>query len=299
MTYTHTLSTLSAQNEVIKHISNTGITPPNAILFDGEVHRFGRKKSGWYIAHLNPVPICVYGDWSLGIQFKYVHQASKPLTPAKQSQLRNSLKVAKQKWIDDQEQKYKAAKLKAKKLWDEAEPALFHEYLRRKQVLPLGARIDGHGNLLIPLMEIMDDLKVSSLQFIQPDGTKRFLKGGKVRGYCYPIGLKDQTERILICEGFATGATLYMDTNLPVIVAINSGNLKPVAEKVRMRFPEAQILICGDDDHGTEGNPGKEAAIKAAIACGGRWIIPDFSALNSTSKDTDFNDLSRLQRSGS
>ena len=193
------------------------------------------------------------------------------------------------------ELKAKATKAaeKAVTAWNLANPVMFHDYLKRKQVLPMGIRVDQHDNLLIPLMGGKD---IHSLQFIKPDGTKRFQKNGRTKGKYYSIGLVEAPERLLICEGFATGATLYMETKTPVIVAFYATNLVPVAKVIRKEYSNVEILICGDDDRRTEGNPGKQAAITAARSCGGNWTIPDFTGLNPSFKDTDFNDLYRLRK---
>ena len=102
--------------------------------------------------------------------------------------------------------------------------------------------------------------------------------------------------KILIAEGVATALTLREDTGLPVITAFNANNLVPVAESIRWKYASVDILICGDDDHATEGNPGRTKAIEAAARCGGDWVLPDFSGLPRGEKDTDFNDLRQLRR---
>ena len=272
-----------------------GMTPPNQIVFDGEIHRFGKKKSCWYVAHLHPVPVCIYGDWKLGITSKYAHSSAHTLRPTKLLQLQKTIKALQEKQRLGREQQYKEAKAKAQNLWNEANPAIFHEYLRQKCVLPLGIRVDQKNNLLVPLSDGKD---IHSLQFIQPDSTKRFLKGGKTKGMFYQIKPIKGPDKLLICEGYATGATLYMDIKLPVVVAFSANNLVPVAKAIRRQYPKAEILICGDNDHATIVNAGKQAAIDAAIACNGKWIIPDFTGFNPSPKDTDFNDLYRLQNAG-
>ncbi len=151
----------------------------------------------------------------------------------------------------------------------------------------------GEVSLLIPVLDVAG--KVWSLQFISPDGEKRFFPGGKLRGHFFPIGLIDNSSKILITEGIATALTLHEDTQQTVIVAFNCGNLATVAEQVRWKYPDAEILICGDNDHATEGNPGRTKAIEAAARCGGDWVVPDFTGLNAGPKDTDFNDLYRLK----
>ena len=45
------------------------------------------------------------------------------------------------------------------------------------------------------------------------------------------------------CEGDATGVNLHMATQKPVAVAFDAGNLEIVAEKLREKFPQAQIVM--------------------------------------------------------
>ena len=56
-----------------------------------------------------------------------------------------------------------------------------HAYLSRKGIPALAdMRQDRNGMLLIPVRDSSG--RVQSLQYIAPDGTKRFLTGGKVQG---------------------------------------------------------------------------------------------------------------------
>lgn len=272
-------------------VSN-GIDPPSSVYFDGKIHRFGKRNRYWYVAHPQPIPICIYGDWKLGTKNKYLHRDSNSATMAGRLLIQKAIKAAEKKRLEDKNQKHKAAKGVAQDLWAKAQPVTIHEYLKQKQILPMGVKVDRYNNLLIPLL---DGKAIQSLQFVQADGIKRFLKNGKTKGMYYPIGLADQFERLLICEGFATAVTLYMEVNSPVIVSFYAANLAPVAKVIRMQYPDSKILVCGDNDHSTEGNPGKQAAITAARSCCGNWTIPDFTGLNPSSKDTDFNDLRRLR----
>jgi len=278
---------------MFEDFASNGIDPPSTFYFDGKIHRFGKKKRYWYVAHQHPIPICVYGDWKFGTKNKYIHRDTNLVTVADRLLVQKAFEALEKKRLEDREQKHKVARELAQKLWANAQPAKFHEYLKQKRVLPMDIKVDHHNNLLIPLV---GDEAIQSLQFIQADGTKRFLKNGKTKGMYHAIGLESQPERLLICEGFATGATLNMETKTPVIVVFYAANLVPVAKVIRKQHPHAEILICGDNDHATEGNPGKTYAINAARACGGRWTIPDFHGLTPSPNDTDFNDLSRLQK---
>ena len=69
--------------------------------------------------------------------------------------------------------------------------------------------------LLIPLNEV--DGKLATLQRVYSNGSKRFIPGGKTKAGHHTIGDVTEAERVLICEGWATGATLHEATGYPVI----------------------------------------------------------------------------------
>ena len=74
---------------------------------------------------------------------------------------------------------------------------------------------------------------------------------------------------------------------MPVVVAFNSGNLKPVCIKLKDHSPKIRIVIASDNDIKTEKktgrNGGKEAAMSAAEELGVEFVL---CPVNS-----DFNDL--------
>ena len=96
-------------------------------------------------------------------------------------------------------------------------------------------------------------------------------------------------DRIVIAEGFATGASIHQATGLPVAVAFDAGNLTHVAQAIRAQWPASQIVIAADDDSETPGNPGVTAALKAADAS--RAIVATPSRNEPDGKKLDFNDL--------
>jgi putative DNA primase/helicase len=89
---------------------------------------------------------------------------------------------------------------------------------------------------------------IHSLQFIGPDGVKRFLTGGRVTGCYFSIGNPKGAAALCIAEGFATGATIHEATGYPVAVAFNAGNLGAVAKTLRGKFPDLPLILCGDFD---------------------------------------------------
>jgi putative DNA primase/helicase len=133
-----------------------------------------------------------------------------------------------------------------------------------------------------------------NVQRIQADGTKRF-KPGRAGGLYSPLGDLTNPARLLICEGWATGATLHEESGHPVLCAMNAGNLMKVAMAACASWPGADLVICADNDRNTLGNPGLTAATAAAKATGARLAVPEFPEGVSGS---DFNDLAQLRRKG-
>lgn len=101
---------------------------------------------------------------------------------------------------------------------------------------------------------------------------------------------------MLICEGWATGRTLAEKMpNCLVLAAIDAGNLAAVAKATRQAWPTLEVVICGDDDRQTKGNPGKTAARAAADAANCRFALPKFPH-DAPQHLSDFNDLASWQR---
>ncbi len=147
-----------------------------------------------------------------------------------------------------------------------------HQYLAIKRIQPHGARLYRDA-LVTPLID--ESGAIVNLQFINADGNKRFLSGGRKKGCYFTIG--DPTETILIAEGFATGASLHESTGHYVIVAFDAGNLKSVGSVIRAKYPDAEIIIAGDND---ESGIGQLKANAAALAIGGKVLIPPKSGMD-------------------
>lgn len=163
-------------------------------------------------------------------------------------------------------------------------------YLIKKGIQPHGTKANGE-NLLIPIYD--SDNGLASLQTIYPGGQKKFQHGGKIAGCFHRFG--NTTSNILvICEGFATGASITEATDYQVVCAFNAGNLMPVAQRLKISEPKLSIIIAGDND---ASNVGQEKAQAAASLVGAHLAIVDFSGVDISSVEkppTDFNDLHKL-----
>ncbi|WP_219193197.1 toprim domain-containing protein, partial [Klebsiella pneumoniae] len=92
-------------------------------------------------------------------------------------------------------------------------------------------------------------------QTITPQGEKRLIKGSAKRGAYYAVNALERPQSVVIAEGLATTLTCHLiRTDALTVAAIDAGNLLPVAEVMRRKYPQAQIIIAADNDH-QQGGP--------------------------------------------
>lgn len=128
------------------------------------------------------------------------------------------------------------------------------------------------GSIAVPLRDA--EGKLWSLQAINDQGTKLFPKYGRKSGCFHLVCSVEDSDVLAVAEGYATAATVHMATEWPVVVAVDSGNLLPVARTLRELYPQVRLVIAGDDDPTKPGNPGRTKAEAAALAVGGVAVFP-------------------------
>jgi putative DNA primase/helicase len=289
---------MSGINAFSESMAANGLLCPDDIIPDGKIHRFnvnGDKsgsKNGFYILYGDGLPAGSYGSWKTGETFTWCGKSEKSLTDAERAKYRE--RIAKAKAAKDKEQKHLRAKARKKAawIWENSKPVIEHPYLQAKGVKSHGLRLY-KGSLVVPIRDV--DGIIRGVQFISADGSKNFLTGSAIANHFYPIdGDGDgDGDTLLICEGYSTGASLRRVTGYPVVVAFNAGNLKAVTEVLHKKSPGTNIIICGEDDFQTDGNPGITEAKEAAAAVGAILAIPKFK--DQARRGTDFNDLHQLE----
>lgn len=147
-------------------------------------------------------------------------------------------------------QKRAEAAIRAENMWGNAKAVdQDHAYLTRKQIIAPPSIKQIGIDLIIPMYH-GDDLV--NIQTIAPNGYKLFLTDGAVTGAYHIIYDKATVDDgiLLLCEGYATGVTLFnaMNGTYPVAVAFNANNLTPVAVSLREQYPLHRILISADND---------------------------------------------------
>jgi len=271
---------------------NLGVFPPGALpdIDKWEPADIDGDKHGKGDARIKLFPDGEGGivhNWKSGEQQVFFADAVKTLKPEQRAARYQAIEAARMRAEAELETERKQAASKAAAIWQSAKPApVDHQYLVAKGIKAHGARL--HNGALV--ISMCDGGEIHSLQFIAPDGEKRFLTGGRVTGCYYGIGTTKGAAALCIAEGFATGATIHEATGYPVAVAFNAGNLEAVARAMRAKLPELRLILCADDDAATEGNPGLTKATEAVHAVGGLLAIPDFGT-DRPEGATDFNDM--------
>ena len=299
-----------------------GLTPPQTISADGKIHRFPTNgkigdDAGWYILHLDNISAGSFGNWREGRTETWCSIERTAQTPEQQKHYAMLLKSMHKARQRAKKAEHDAAAEMAAAIWVTATPiddAAKHGYLVKKGIQAYGARLidtvaaRAHCEklsyslsgplLVIPMCNAAGELR--SLQFITADGTKRPLTGGEKQGCHYRIDKPETAEVsaiLIVCEGFATGASIHEATGQVVAVAFDRGNLEPVAKSLGKLYSNAALILAADDDHHTVGNPGRTAAAGAAKAVGGIVVVPMFP-VDRLDRATDFNDLHQLTGGG-
>lgn len=302
-------------------IRAAGLPPPDTIHADGVIHRFatsGRVKddAGWYILFPDGVASGRFGCNRAGMDSTWSSRTRESLTPTERQAQKERMAQARAARDAAEKTRHDTAAKRAALIWERATVCAdggHHPYTKRKGVQPHGARVidasqardiapdlsrslgDIGPLLVVPMRTTAGKLR--SLQFITKGGVKRPLTGGEKRGCCHAIGKPLDTQEgpvYIVCEGFATGASIHEATGHAVIVAFDRGGLLPVGQALRKKHPDAVIVIAADDDYATDGNPGLTDAKAAALAVGGLVAVPKFWPFDEP-KLTDFNDLHQLE----
>ena len=258
---------------------------------DGEIHRFHvpgdrtGSRNGWYALHLDGLPVGVFGSWKL--DHSTLWSSRQAIDYREDEQLRQRVEQIKRKCEAGRIKRQQEAAAEARLLWFEAGPAdADHPYLARKGCKPHNLRQSG-AVLLVPLYL---GRQLVNLQRIYPDGAKRFMPGGRVKGCYSALGQLEEGQRVYVCEGWATGATIHEHAGAAAACAMNAGNLLEVGNYLRLTYPNNPLIIAGDDDRQTDGNPGRTAAERAAIELGCDVVFPPWNGAEPLGL-TDFNDL--------
>jgi putative DNA primase/helicase len=267
-------------------IQTHGLQPPDTLI-PGKFHRFPGfdKKQGDDAAWCKLFDDgCggVFGDFSTGLDEHWQAETEHTYTAEEKQAFRKRIETERQqRQVEELRQHEAAAKVAAEILAKAYDNPTQHPYALKKAVA-FGLRVKRGAwpqrgwtdALLIPIYGA--DGRVWTLEAINPDGEKDYLKGGRKRGGFYPLGKISGAKRVLIGEGLATVAAVHAVDGAAAVAAMDSGNLSAVALAVRSLAPEAEIILLADNDIQPNGsNPGLKAATEAAQIVDGQIAIPE------------------------
>ena len=281
-----------------EELSKAGFTPP-ALIELGKLQRISapndkpHKKSGWVVynefsdeKHEGKVlGVGVYGSWKGHPErVTWTSRSADIMSQSERLHYMAQIELAKAARDADERQRWSEAAIEAMGIWSNAtECPSDHPYLVKKKIKPAGGIRLSRESIAVPVM--IED-HIASIQFIRPDGSKKFLLGGRTKGASFHI--KGKEDLVIIAEGYSTAASIYEATGATVYVAFSADNLYEVASQVKRKH-RARIIIAGDDDRYTEGNKGRTKATQAAEGLEIEVVFPIFK--NTEGKFTDFNDL--------
>jgi predicted P-loop ATPase/phage/plasmid primase-like uncharacterized protein len=249
-----TLDQIRAQLDAAGHPA----LPDGHPVADGKPHRYGPKRKHWYSLHeiVKAGQVIGYtgafGCWSgddNGAQ-PFVWQGSA-LAPEDIAATKARQEATAREEEHKRQHAAKLAANRARDQWQKASDDVVSSYLDRKQVTPEGVRCDEAGDVLVPMFNYRDGIRLVGLQKITPDGAKRFNKGMEKKGALFLLGDIEPESRIaMLAEGYATARSARMATGdaIPVMVCFDAGNLIAAARYLRDAYPDLHLLFCADDD---------------------------------------------------
>jgi len=267
------------------------------LMIDGNIHRTrinGHKrgsKNGYYAFWNTPFLTGYYGDFKSGAYDTYSAKNKASLSDSERQAYYEHIQTAKRQRKQAKQAEYEATRQRALTIWAGLYPASSqHPYVQRKRMGVEGLRQGKKQSLVVPLY---NQEQLASLQFIDKNGGKKFLSGGKLKGSYFPWGqLIPKPDTAYIAEGVSTGWAVHvLSEQRPVICAMNANNLENVALYFREKWQQTQLIIAADND--VKPNSGENVGVKyakqAAIACQGKIIIPE--RLDQSGGACDWNDL--------
>lgn len=205
-------------------------------------------------------------------------EAVSRLTHGDAPRLSEADRAERESWQREQEQaealRAEQASALARKHWDAAHPVDgANSYLDRKQIAPHCARTKA-GKLLLPVCDADGD--IISVQAIADDGAKMFIADAPTRlGRCY-IGIN--MGRTIVCEGFATGASIYEALPDQVCVTFSKLNMERVA---RQLVEAGRNIVLASDTNCADEMRALAAELDCPVA-----VPPVGSDFNDTACDT-------------
>jgi len=276
--------------EFSQALSEAGLALARPPIMDGQLRRVPvadgatGNLDGAYIGHLDGHPAGFIQNHKTGLKTNW-KASRRPAEPL--ASVSNDTQATETLSPEEQSARFEG-------LLEKLAAPSAHPYTSKKEItLDAAIRVTSSNQLAIPVYSHPRSRggRVVGIQYIAEDGAKRFARGSRKKGAMFLIGepaIAAEPTVVLVAEGYATAQTLNDAVSLPVAVAFDAGNLRPVAQNLSESYPDAAIMLCADDDSAKDVNVGLTAAADAAKELNVGVITPTFDSKNT---GTDFNDL--------
>ena len=272
-------------NDVFRSL---GVIQPDRLLLNGNIQRVSTEHkpkgtNGWYFGFEGKDHQYVQvGNWEHGGKVEWTNKEGGVRNiPA------NTRRAYRKKYDDARRQERLDAEAEAERFSKLLKPVpKDFSYLTQKDVgvadgvgfrvskihIPVFNNYDLNGNRL-------EDPKLVGYQNIPKSGKpKRFITGTRMTGSFFIIKGDDSAK--IVCEGYATGYTVWLATGHTVVVAFNACNLKTVADQL-----DGAVYVAADCDKPHKGAPEfGGTGHQQAEATGRFWFSPQ-------RQGKDFNDI--------
>lgn len=199
--------------------------------------------------------------------------------------------------------------------WSRAQPVNQHEseagFLRDRAVAAHDLR-QSDGALLVPMRDIDGNLR--DIQLIdRMSGNATFANGNRAPGLMYLIDPDSRLQEagadnvgrrevdrstpyaVFITRSYEEASTIQELTSRPVAVAFSERNMVAVAEAIKGKFPQADVVVISEDRRDLDSlgrkSEGMRQAAMAAAAADGTVIYPEVTALERALGVGNWNEI--------
>ena len=173
------------------------------------VHRYpsnGRYDLNcWYKFYADHTPAGTFGDFAQGITERWRLKAAPKMTTEERATFKAYITTMRHEREAAERERHEEAAAYAAEVLAKAKPAdMAHRYLKEKQIEPDGLSVDHAGNLLLPIYRYKNGaLCLSSLEFIDNNGGKKYLFKGLKHAGLFPLGDIAHVPVVCVGEGLA------------------------------------------------------------------------------------------------
>lgn len=306
---------MSLINDAVIEMRNSGLlVKNNNLVLDGQIKRIPTikkptKNNAWYVGSTNIIGgseyICItYSDFATGEKKTFTSWENN-IPHSHKKKLLEQISVQKKSADEMNAKAAHEAAAKSKKLWVTLDTNNNqHPYLIKKNIQHYGLRFGKNykGSFIaIPIYDIEEKYKgmqrIYETLIPNTDRDKEFDYGMSKKGGHFVIGQSNNlalNKPVLFVEGYATGASLFEATGYATIVCFDAGNLCPVVEAYRTKYPNHIFIVCADNDAFSDNNVGLKKATYVAEKFSCVLVFPEFKEEHLIGLPTDFNDFHNL-----